>query len=117
MTSSDFIVALATALVDSSQPPPPPHECKRFILEYQGSTADLEVFDHSMWSYLLSQHDRRAFLSMFGIPIDLLVALSADDLLPLLPRDLSASVVVTRGPPISVSNAKRARILQQLASV
>ena len=88
MATESFVGTLAVALVDITDPLPPSHDYKRFIQDFQGQTVDLSEFDLSLWSMLPSSIDRRIFLSMFGIPFEKTVALGADDLLPLLPRDL-----------------------------
>ena len=116
ITSPAYRVTLADALMDPTQIPPTEQDCKQFILDYPGTTADMEVFDHSIWSYLPSPHDRRVFLSMFGIPLDLTVALSADDLLPLLPKDLPASVPVTKATAVTASTERRTRLMQRLVA-
>ena len=116
-TSAQFTVALATALSDPVQPLPPPQDCKQFIIDYQGPSAALEEFDSSMWLHCPDQYDRRVFLSMFGIPLEQTCALSADDLLPLLPTDLPTSVPITRCVPAAMTSARRGRMLQNLASI
>ena len=117
MATESFIGSFAVALEDQTHPLPPPHEYKGFILDYQGQMVDLSEFDMSLWSMLPSPVDRRLFLSMFGIPFEKTVALDADDLLPLLPKDLMSLVPVVKGNQAVMTSAKRTRMLHHIAAV
>ena len=113
--SPAFLITLASSARDPADPVPTPEEATRIIRDFPGLMIDGSIFDDALWACLGDAIDRRLFLQGFGIPFPLTAALSASELLPLLPRDLPADMPYERiAPPVP---HRRPNLLQALATV